>query len=90
MSIFRRRNRAPNPNEPVKIAWAHQQAEAELIEQILKAEGIPCLIRRNRGFDVPDMLSAGPRDIYVPAAAAEKAKELLAGLQADEKDLPGT
>ncbi len=89
MSIFRRR-REPDPNEPVKVAWAHQQAEAELIEQILKAEGIPCLIRRNKGFDVPDMLSAGPRDILVPAAAAEKAKELLADLKADDEDLPGS
>lgn len=89
MSIFRRR-KEPDPNEPVKVAWAHQQAEAELIEQILKAEGIPCLIRRNKGFDVPDMLSAGPRDILVPAAAAEKAKELLADLKADDEDLPGS
>jgi len=88
MSIFRRSS--PDPNEPVKVAWAQHQAEAELIEQILKAEGIPCLIRRNKGFDVPDFLAAGPRDILVPATAADKARQLLADMQSDGQDLPGS
>lgn len=87
MSIFRRRS--DDPKEPVKIAWASHQAEAELIEQILKAEGIPCLIRRNKGFDVPDFLAAGPRDILVPPTAAARARELLDGLKAEDADLPG-
>lgn len=88
MSIFRRSK--PRPPAPVKVAWAYNQAEAELIEQILAGAEIPCLIKRNNGFDVPDMLAAGARDIYVPAAAAGKAKELLAELEATGDSLPGS
>ncbi len=61
----------------IKVAWAANQAEAELIEGILREEGIPSVQRRTRGFDVPDFLAAGPRDILVPEDAAEAARELL-------------
>lgn len=61
----------------VKVAWARNQAEAELIEGMLAEEGIPSLQRRTRGFDVPDFLAAGPRDILVPAEAEEAARRLL-------------
>jgi hypothetical protein len=61
----------------VRVARAANQAEAELIEGILREEGIPCVQRRTRGFDVPDFLAAGPRDVLVPAAAAQAARELL-------------
>ena len=63
--------------ELVKIARAESQAEAELIEGILLAEGIPSLLRRSRGFDVPDFLAAGPRDVLVPQSGAEAAREAL-------------
>jgi len=68
----------------VRVAGAHNLAEAELIQGMLLEEGIPSFQRRARGFDVPDFLAAGPRDILVPEAGAEAAKELLAGVQADE------
>lgn len=87
MSIFRRSEKPP---EPVKVAWAAHQAEAELIESILRDEGIPCLIKRNRGFDVPDFLAAGARDIFVPASAADRAKEILADLKSGQDSLPGS
>ena len=48
-----------------------------MLENLLLEEGIPSLIRRSGGFDVPDFLAAGPRDILVPAAGAELARELL-------------
>lgn len=87
LSIFRSSNRqAP----PVKIAYANHLSEAELIEGILREEGIPCLIKRNKGFDVPDFLAGGPRDIYVPASAEEKARKILEELQQDADTLPGT
>jgi Putative prokaryotic signal transducing protein len=66
--------------EPVQVAYATNQAEAEMIQGILSEEGIPSMVRRNRGFDVPDMLAAGPRDIVVPPSAAEKAREILGNL----------
>ena len=53
-----------------KVGWARNQAEAELIEGLLLEEGIPSLVRRSGGFDVPDFLAAGPRDILVPATGA--------------------
>src|ERR1039458_6316838 len=37
----------------VRVAWTRNQAEAELIEGMLLAEGIPSLMRRPAGFDVP-------------------------------------
>ena len=64
--------------ELVKVGFARNQAEAELIQGMLLEEGIPSSERRARGFDVPDFLAAGPRDILVPEAAYEAARELLA------------
>jgi hypothetical protein len=61
----------------VKVGSARNQAEAEMLENLLLEEGIPSLVRRSGGFDVPDFLAAGPRDILVPAAGAELARELL-------------
>jgi hypothetical protein len=60
-----------------KVGWARNQAEAELMEGLLLEEGIPSLVRRSGGFDVPDFLAAGPRDILVPATGAALARELL-------------
>lgn len=64
--------------EPVKVGFARNLAEAQMIQGILLEEGIPSYERRSRGFDVPDFLAAGPRDILVPGAAAEEASRLLA------------
>jgi hypothetical protein len=63
--------------QPVKVAFAQNQAEAELIQGLLLEEGIPSFLRRSRGFDVPDFLAAGPRDVLVPESGAEAAKGLL-------------
>src|SRR4051794_30737139 len=61
----------------VRVAGARHQAEAELVQGILLEEGIPSMLRRSRGFDVPDMLAAGPRDVMVPASGAHAAREVL-------------
>ena len=63
--------------ELVKVGWARNQAEAELMEGLLLDQGIPSLVRRSGGFDVPDFLAAGPRDILVPMTGAALARELL-------------
>jgi hypothetical protein len=60
-----------------KVGWARNQAEADLMEGLLLDQGIPSLVRRSGGFDVPDFLAAGPRDILVPATGAALARELL-------------
>jgi hypothetical protein len=63
--------------ELVRVAGGRNQAEAELIQGLLLEEGIPSILRRTAGFDVPDFLAAGPRDVLVPQAGAEAAHELL-------------
>jgi hypothetical protein len=64
--------------ELVRVARANHQAEAELIQNLLLEEGIPSMTKRSGGFDVPDFLAAGPRDVLVPSSGAEAARDLLA------------
>ncbi|TML01283.1 MAG: DUF2007 domain-containing protein [Actinobacteria bacterium] len=61
----------------VFVARAQNEAEAELIEGLLRAHGVPALVRRSAGFDVPDFLAAGPRDVLVPASAEAIARDVL-------------
>src|SRR5206468_10513263 len=61
----------------VRVAGGRNQAEAEFIQGLLLEEGVPSLLRRSRGFDVPDYLAAGPRDVMVPASGAPTAREVL-------------
>jgi hypothetical protein len=63
--------------EFVRIARATNEAEAEFIQNLLREEGIPSMLRRSRGFDVPDMLAAGRRDVMVPAAGRARAGNVL-------------
>ena len=69
----------------VRVAAARNQAEAELVQGMLLEEGVPSLMRRSGGFDVPDFLASGPRDILVPASGASAAREIL---QVDEPSDP--
>lgn len=61
----------------VRVVGARNQAEAEFIQGLLLEEGVPSLLRRSAGFDVPDFLAAGPRDILVPEAGVATAREVL-------------
>jgi hypothetical protein len=61
----------------VRVAGAMNQAEAEFVQGMLLEEGIPSTLRRTRGFDVPDMLAAGPRDVLVPASGHSAARDVL-------------
>jgi hypothetical protein len=63
--------------ELVRVAGGRNQPEAEMIQGLLLEEGIPSVLRRTAGFDVPDFLAAGPRDVMVPQAGVEPARELL-------------
>ena len=67
--------------ELVRVAGGRNQAEAELIQGLLLEWGVPSILRRSAGFDVPDYLAAGPRDVLVPEAGVETAREVL--LEAD-------
>ena len=62
----------------VKVAYAGNLAEAELIQGLLRQEHIPSMLKRNGGSDVPDFIAAGGRDVLVPVSQADRARELLA------------
>jgi hypothetical protein len=68
---------AYSQGEPVRVAFTRNQAESDLVQNILLEEGIPSMARRTRGFDVPDFLAAGPRDVLVPESGAEAARDVL-------------
>jgi len=67
--------------ELVYVVGARNQAEGEFIQGLLLEEGVPSLLRRSAGFDVPDFLAAGPRDVLVPQSGQAAAREVL--LQAE-------
>jgi hypothetical protein len=74
----------------VRVAGAQNQAEAEFIQGLLLEEGVPSALQRTRGFDVPDMLAAGPRDVMVPESGYTAAREVLlqAEIVSEERPLP--
>jgi hypothetical protein len=79
------------PDGTVRVAVAANQAETELLQGVLTDAGIPSNWRRTGG-DIPDLLAAGYREIYVPAAAVEEAQALLATLETpgSEEDVAPT
>lgn len=70
-----------------RVTVAANQAEAEMLEGLLRSEGIPCVVRRSFGSDVPDFLAAGRRDILVPEGGLAAARSLLQ-LPASPRELP--
>jgi hypothetical protein len=72
---------AIQPDGTVRVAVAANQAEAELLQGVLLDAGIPSTWRRTGG-DLPELLAAGYREIYVPADAADEAQALLATMEA--------
>lgn len=64
-------------SEWVKVGSAANETSALMMEGILREAGIPALIQRATGFDAPDFLAAGPRDVLVPAPDLEEAQRLL-------------
>jgi hypothetical protein len=50
-----------------------------MIQGLLAEHGIESMLKRGPGFDVPEFLSAGPRQVFVLESAAEAAREVLQG-----------
>jgi hypothetical protein len=61
----------------VAVAHASNGAEAEFIAGLLLEEGIPSVLRRSGGADVPEFGGAGARDVLVPESGAQAAREAL-------------
>lgn len=68
----------PKGPELVRVAVAAHQPEAELLLSILREAEIPAMTRRTAGFELPDYLAAGRRDILVPAPYEAEARAALA------------
>src|SRR5262249_58910480 len=66
-----------------RVSLAANQAECEMIKGMLQTAGIPSTWRRT-GADIPGLLAAGYREIYVPASAAADAQALMS-----TSELPG-
>ncbi len=50
-----------------------------MIQGLLREHGIQSMLKRAPGFDVPEFLAAGPRQVFVLEAVAEQAREVLEG-----------
>jgi hypothetical protein len=74
----------------VRVVGASNQTEAEFIQGMLLEEGVPSTLRRTMGFDVPDMLAAGPRDVMVPLSGHAAAREVLLQAELVGDEIPGT
>jgi Putative prokaryotic signal transducing protein len=61
----------------VKVGFARNQAEAEMLQGLLTESGIPSILKRSGGFDAPEFLAAGPRDIWVNKEHAREARRIL-------------
>lgn len=83
MARSRRPSLSSSSGKLVKVGFAQQQPEAEMIQGLLSEHGIPSMLRRAAGFDVPDFLAAGPREILVAEELVEQAREVLEGTGAD-------
>jgi pimeloyl-ACP methyl ester carboxylesterase len=64
-------------DELVTVANAQNQADAEFVQNLLRDAGVPSIVRRSAGAEVPDFLAAGRRDVLVPASLAEITRDAL-------------
>ena len=61
----------------MKVAVAPNETSALMMEGVLNNAGIPSLTQRAPGFDAPDFLSAGPRNVLVPDSLLGEARQIL-------------
>src|SRR5436305_13399245 len=70
----------------VKVAFARNQVEAEMLQGLLAEAGIASILKRSFGFDNPDFFASGPRDVMVNEGAAQRAREVLAETMIEDED----
>ena len=71
------RTRSTTDNDLVKVAYAQDESEAMLLQGLLREVDVGSVVRRAPGFDVPEFLSAGPRDVLVAASDVPVARDVL-------------
>ena len=69
----------------VKVAFARNEIEGEMLQGLLSEVGIPSVLKRSLGFDNPDFLSSGPRDLMVNRNDAKRAREVLADVMIEDE-----
>jgi putative signal transducing protein len=82
------RTRSTTDNELVKVAYASDEPEAELLQGLLRNAGVGSVVRRAPGFDVPEFLAAGPRDVLVAASDVSVARDVLREVDPGEPGPP--
>lgn len=56
-----------------------------MLQGLLTEAGIPSVLKRSFGFDNPDFLPSGPRDVLVSVNDAQRAREVLAETMIEEE-----
>ena len=69
----------------VKVAYAQDESEAEPLQGLLRTADVGSVVRRAPGFDVPEFLSVGPRDVLVAESDVPIAREVLREVETDEQ-----
>jgi hypothetical protein len=64
----------------VKVAYAHDEMEAEFLQGLLRQADVGSVVRRAPRFDVPEFLAAGPRHVLVAASDVPLAQDVLGGV----------
>ena len=73
-------------NDLVKVAYARDESEAEFLQNLLRDADVGSVVRRARGFDVPEFLAAGPRDVLVAASDVPVARDVLREVEPAEPE----
>jgi hypothetical protein len=82
------RTRGTTDSDLVKVAYAGNEAEAELLQGLLRLGDVESVVRRAPGFDVPEFLAAGPRDVLVAASDVPAARDILREVDTGEPGPP--
>ena len=82
---------APHPDrngdhDLVKVAYAQDESEAELLQGLLRTADVGSVVRRAPGSDVPEFGTAGPRHVLVAASDVPVARDVLRVDDAGEPD----
>jgi hypothetical protein len=71
------RTRSTRDSDLVKVAYANDQSEAEFLQGLLRGSDVSSVVRRAAGFDVPEFLAGGPREVLVAASDVPAARDIF-------------
>jgi hypothetical protein len=74
--------------ELVKVAYANDELQAELVQGLLREADVGSVVRRAPGFDVPQFGAAGPRHVLVASSDVPVAHDVLRELDPGPSEPP--